>query len=155
FRPVHARTLRANERPFQVQAKNAIATSQRTCGCYGAAHMVARVRDQSGQAGGGAEAAVCPGNRAHTVSSRPIVEQNATAAIPLQVHKASRHETPCRNARLLPIRWNLARRSEAGDAAIPDHHGSAAMPAAAVKNTVRNDGAPFAVLLVLAHIFPR
>jgi hypothetical protein len=51
--------------------------------------------------------------------------------------------------------WNLVRRREAGDAAALDHHGSTAMPAAAVKNTVRNDGPPFGVWLVLAHICPR
>src|SRR5262245_53864250 len=138
-----------------MQAKNAVATSQRTRGRNSAAHLFARVRDQSRQAGGGAEAAVCPGNRAHAVFGRPIIEQNAAAAVHLQVYKASRQQNACRNTRLPPIGWNLAGRSDTGDAAAPDHHGSATMPAATVKNTVRNDGALFDVSLVLAHIFPR
>src|SRR5262249_1146360 len=70
-------------------------------------------------------------------------------------YKASRQQNACRNTRLPPIGWNLAGRSDTGDAAAPDHHGSATMPAATVKNTVRNDGALFDVSLVLAHIFPR
>src|SRR5262245_41772063 len=135
-----------------MQAKNAVVPSQRARGCYGTAHAFTRVRDQSRQAGGSAEAAVRPGNRAHAVGGRLVIEQNAAAAVHLQVYKAGRHENACSNTRLLPIGWNLAGWSETGDAAALDHHGSAAMPAATVKNMVRNDGAPLGVSLVLAHI---
>jgi hypothetical protein len=98
---------------------------------------------------------VRPGNGAHAVGRRLIVEQDAAATVHLQVYEAGRHENARGNARLCPPGWNLVRRREAGDAAALDHHGSTAMPAAAVKNTVRNDGPPFGVWLVLAHICPR
>src|SRR4029079_6610054 len=93
--------------------------------------------------------------RAHPVGGRLIVEKDAAAAIHLQIYEPGCHEHAWRNPRLVPTGWNLTRRSEAGDAAILHHHGGGAMPGAAVKNTIRNDGAPFGVwclVPVLAHI---
>ncbi len=152
---MHARALRADERAFQMQAKDSVAAGCRPRAHDGSAHLLMRVCDQGRQAAGGAVAPVRPGNRAHAISRRLIIEQNAPTAIHLQIYEPGCHEHACRNPRLVPTGWNLARRNEAGDAAVLHHHGGATMPGAAVKNTVRNDGAPFGVwwlVPVLAHI---
>ena len=101
---VHTRALRADERAFQMQAQNAVAAGHRTRRRNRTAHLLTRIGDQSRQAGGGAVAAVRPGNRAHAVGRRLIVEQDAATAIHLQVYEAGRHENARGNARLRPIR---------------------------------------------------
>ena len=133
---VHARALRADERTFQVQAKDAVAPGHGTCGRNGATHLFARVSDQSRQAGRGAVATMRARNRTHAIGGRLIIEQNAAAPVHLQIYEPGRHENACGNTRLQPTERNLARRNEAGDAAVLDHYGGVVMPGATVKNTV-------------------
>ena len=81
-----------------------------------------------------------PGYRTHAIGSGLIVQQDATATVHLQVYETGRHETAGGNTRLRPVRGNLARRREAGNPALLNHHGGVAMPAAAVKYTVGKNG---------------
>ena len=83
-----------------------------------------------------------PGDGAHAVGRRLIVEENAAAAIDLQIDEARGQEGAGRQARLRPIGGNLAPGPEPDDAAVPNQHRGFGMPAVTVKNTVRQDGMP-------------
>ena len=62
------------------------------------------------------------GNGAHAVDRRLIVEENAAAAIDLQIDEARGQEGAGRQARLRPIGRNLAPRRKTSDAAVPNQH---------------------------------
>ena len=98
--PVDARTLRADEGAFQMQAENPVPAGGRARRRDGGPHLLARVGDQGRQARRRAEAAVRPGDGAHAVGCRLIVEQNAAAAIDLQIDEAGGEEDAGREARL-------------------------------------------------------
>ena len=140
--PVDARTLRTDERPFQVQAENPVAAADGASRRDGGPHLLARIGDQGRQARRRAKAAVRAGNGAHAVGGRLIVEQNAAAAIDLQIDEARGQEGAGRKPRLRPIGGNLAPGPKSDDAPVPDQHRGFGMPAMAVKNAVRQDGMP-------------
>src|SRR4029077_16186902 len=86
--------------------------------------------------------AVRPGNGAHAVGRRLIVEQNAATPVDLQIDEAGGQEDAAREARLRPIGGNLAPGTQSSDASVPDQHRGFGMPPVTVKNTVRQDDMP-------------
>ena len=135
-----ARTARTDERPFQVQAEDAVPAGDGTRRRDRAPHLLAGVGDQGRQARGRAKAAVRPGDFAHAVRGRPIVEEHAAPAIDLQIDEARGQDRAGRQARPRPIVGNLAGGPDPVDAAVPNQHRGVGMPAVAVENTVRQDG---------------
>ena len=89
-----------------------------------------------------AKAAVCPGNGAHALGGRLIVEQNAATAIDLQIDETRSHKSAGWKLRLRPIGGNFARGSKSDDATVPDQNRGFCMPAVTVKNSIRQDGMP-------------
>ena len=140
--PVNTRTPRTDEGPFQVQAENAIPAADRASRRDGGPHLLASIGDQGWEARRRAKATVRPGNGAHAVGRRLIVEENAATAIDLQIDEAWSQEGAGRKARLRPIGRNLAPGPKPDDAAVPDQHRGFGMPAVTVKNAVRQDGMP-------------
>ena len=138
--PVNARTPRTDERPFQVQTEDAVAAADRASRRDGGPHLLARIGDQGRQARRRAKATVRPGNGAHAVGRRLIVEENAAAAVDLQIDEARGQEGAGRQPRLRPVGRNLAPGPKSDDAAVPNQHRGFGMPAVTVKNTVRQDG---------------
>ena len=136
------RTPRADEGAFQVQAEDPVPAADRASRRDGGPHLLARIGDQGWEAGRGAIATVRPGNGAHAVGRRLIVEENAAAAIDLQIYEAGGQEGAGREARLRPIGGNLAPGPKSNDAPVPDQHRGFGMPAVTVKNTVCQDGMP-------------
>ena len=107
-----------------------------------APHLLAGIGDQGWQARRGAKATVRPGNGAHAVGRRLIVEENAAAAVDLQIDEAGSQESAGRETRLRPIGGNSPQGANANDAPVPDQHRGFGMPAVTVKNAVRQDGMP-------------
>jgi hypothetical protein len=81
-----------------------------------------------------------PGNGAHAVGCRLIIEKNATAAIDLQIYEARSQESPGRETRSRPIWRDLVPGPQAGDAPIPDQYRGARMPTVTVKYAVGQNG---------------
>ena len=102
-----------------MQAENAVPAGDRASRRDGGPHLLARIGDQGRQARRRAEATVRPGNGAHAVGGRLIVEENAAAAIDLQIDEARGQESAGRKARLRPIGGNLAPRSQVQRCARP------------------------------------
>jgi hypothetical protein len=79
------------------------------------------------------------GNGTHSVDARFIVEENAAAAINLQIYEAGDQEStggePCPR----PIAGNFAPWLNSNDAPVSNQHRGFGMPAATVKNTIRQD----------------
>ena len=119
IRPVDPRTPRTDERPFQMQAEDAIPTADRASRRDGRPHLLAGVGDQGRQARRGAKAAVRPGDGAHALGRRLIVEENAASAVDLQIDEARGQEGAGRQARLRPIGGNLGPGPEPNDAPVP------------------------------------
>jgi hypothetical protein len=71
-----------------------------------------------------------------------IVEENATAAIDLEIYEAGGQEGTGGEACLRPIGGNLAPAPKSNDAPVPDQNRGFVMPVVTVKNTVRQDGMP-------------
>jgi hypothetical protein len=86
--PVDARTLRTDEGTFQVKAEDPVPAGDRASGCDGGSHLLPGIGNQGWKAGCGAVAAVRPGNGAHAVGRRLIVEQNAATPVDLQIDEA-------------------------------------------------------------------
>jgi hypothetical protein len=82
------------------------------------------------------------GNGAHALGGRLIVEENAAAAIDLQVNEARGKERAGWQARLRPIGGNLAPGPNSNHTPVPDRHRSFDMPVATVKNAVCQEGMP-------------
>ncbi len=139
---MNTRTPRTDERPFQVQAEDPIPAADGASRRDGGPHLLAGIGDQGWKARRRAKATVRPGNGAHAVRRRLIVEENAAAAIDLQIDEARGQEGAGREARLRPIGRNLAPGPKPNDAAVPDQHRGFGMPAVTVKNPVRQDGMP-------------
>jgi len=108
----------------------------------GAPHLLASIGDQGWKTRRGTIATVRPGNGEHAVGRRLIIEQNAAAAVDLQIDEAGGQEDAARETRLRPIGGNLAPGAQSSDASVPDQHRGFGMPAVTVKNTVRQDGMP-------------
>jgi hypothetical protein len=83
-----------------------------------------------------------PGNGAHALSRRLIIEENAAASINLQIDEAGGQNDPGREPLLRPIGGNLAQSANSNDAAITDQHRGFGTPPATVKNAVGQDGMP-------------
>ena len=87
-----------------------------------ASHPIARIGDQCRQARRGAKTAVRPGDGAHALGRRPIVEQDAAAAVDLQIDEPGSQRRAGRKACLRPIGRELRPRRKPDDAAVPDQH---------------------------------
>jgi hypothetical protein len=85
---------------------------------------------------------VRPGNGAHAVGRRLIVEEDAAAPIDLQIYEAGGKEGAGREPRLRPIEGNLAPGPKSNNATVPHQHRGFGTPAVTVKNAVRQDGMP-------------
>ena len=84
----------ANERTFQVKPEDPISVADGASSSDGASHLLARIADQRRQTGCRAVTTVGPRNSTHAISGRLVVEQNAAAAVDLQVNETGRQERP-------------------------------------------------------------
>jgi hypothetical protein len=71
-----------------------------------------------------------------------IVEENAAAAVDLQINEASSQERAGGQARLRPIGGDAAPGPNSNNAPVPDEDRSFDMPIATVKNAVCQKGMP-------------
>src|SRR5215208_4594163 len=117
-----ARTLRTDEGAFQVQAENAVTAGDGAGRSDRGPHLLARVGDQGWQARRRAEAAVRPGDGAHAVGRWLFVEENAAAAVDLEIDEARGQDGAGRQPRLRPVGRNLAPGRKSNDAAVPNQH---------------------------------
>jgi hypothetical protein len=92
-------------------------------GVHGFRHPLAGVGDEGGQQAGGAVGAMGGRKGSQAVHVANIVEENAAAAIDLDVDEA-RSEQPLDPA-ALHIRAEIPLLRDGEDAAVPDHHGAA------------------------------
>ena len=90
--PVNPRPPRTDEGPLKVQPENAVPARRRARRCNRRPHLLARIGDQGRQARRRAGAAVRPGDGAHAVGRRLVVEENAPAAVDLQIDEARGEE---------------------------------------------------------------
>jgi hypothetical protein len=68
-----------------------------------------------------------------------IIEENAAAAVDLQIYEAGGKEGTCREARLRPIGGRFVPRVEFNNSTIPDQQRGIGTPAVAIKNPVRQN----------------
>ena len=108
----------------------------------GGSHPRGYIGDEGWQAPGRAKATVRPGNSAHAVGRRLVVQENAATPVDLQIDEAGSQEGACRKTCLWPTGRNVAPPCQPNDAPLPDEHRGFDMPAVTVKNPIRQDGMP-------------
>jgi hypothetical protein len=69
-----------------------------------------------------------------------IVEENAAAAIDLQIYEARSDKSAGWEPHTRPVGGNFARGPNSDDAPVPDQNRSFCMPAVTVKNPICQDG---------------
>jgi hypothetical protein len=79
---------------------------------------------------------VSPSDCPHAVYRGLIVEQNAAAAIDLEIYEPGCQKDAGRQTDLGAIGANLGRCADSNNAAVPDDHCGPVAPAVAVKNAV-------------------
>src|SRR5690349_425210 len=104
---MHAGISRTDEGPFQMQTEDAVPAGDRPGCCNGGSHLLTGVADQGGQTPRGAVATVRPGDGAHAVGGRLIVQKDTTATVDLQIDEAGSKESSGGQTRLRPIGGNI------------------------------------------------
>jgi hypothetical protein len=119
-----------------VHAENPVLACDRASRRNGRAHFFASIGDQRWKTGRRAIATVSPSDCPHAVHRGLIVEQDAAAAIDLQIYEPGCQKYTGRQTGLRAVRANLGRCADSNNEPVPDKHRGPVMPAVAVKNAV-------------------
>jgi hypothetical protein len=131
-----SRPSRTDEGAFQVQAENPAFACDRASRRNGGTHFFARIGNQRRKTGRRTIATVSLSDCPHAARRGLIVEQNAAAAIDLEIYEPGRQKDAGRQTGLRAIGANLGSCADSNNAAIPDDHRGSIAPAVTVKNAV-------------------
>ena len=133
---MNSRPSRIDEGAFQVQTENPVLACDRASRRNGRAHFFASIGNQRWKTDRRAIATVSPSDCPHAVRGGLIVEQNAAAAIDLQIYEPRCQKDPAWQTGLSGIGRTSAV-VPVNNAPVPDEHRGPVVPTATVKNAVR------------------
>ena len=120
--PVDAGTLRAEKRPFQMQAEHAVRAGGLRAASIARLHLVARVGDQGRQARRRAVPAVRAGNGAHRIGGRLSLSSTPPPPLTCRSMKPGARIEPAGSFCDRHVAGNIRRRRNAHDAAVLDQN---------------------------------